>query len=208
MSTYFFDMLEGLHRWCVMGQGQTYPSQLLQVQSWLNEHLPSSPETEADWLQQWRIPVADWWPMTLPANWAPEWRLLSRQEATLTVEALMYLDAHRPGVPAAMLAMPLPPLSAAPASLPMSEASSLRDWLDDEPILTGVETPARWNMQDLVMCVAREVARRERVYPQLIHQRRLSPDEAELELSQMRSLRAYLLAKLKAGDMPQQQVLF
>lgn len=208
MSAYFFDMLEGLHRWCVMGQGQTYPSQLLQVQSWLNEHLPSPPETEADWLEQWRTPVSDWWPMTLPADWESAWRLLSRQEATLTVEALMYLDAHRPGVPAAMLALPVAPARSTASSLAMPEMPSLRDWLDDEPTLPDVEPSARWNMQDLVMCVAREVARRERVYPQLIHQRRLSPDEAEQELSQMRSLRAYLLAKLKAGDMPQQQVLF
>jgi hypothetical protein len=37
---------------------------------------------------------------------------------------------------------------------------------------------------------------------------RLSPEEAELELSQMRAVQAYLLAKLQAGELPQQQVLF
>ncbi len=207
MSTYIFDMLEGLHRWCVMGQGQTYPSQLLQAQSWLNDHLPSPPETEAGWLQLWRLPVADWWPMALPVDWEPTWRLLSRQEATLTVEALMYLDSHRPGVPAAMLALPAVP--AAPASSsPLPEVASQTVWLDDDPMLPDMPDAPRWNMQDLVTCAAREVARRERVYPHLVHQRRLSPDEAELELSQMRSVRAYLLAKLKSGDMPQQQVLF
>ncbi len=189
MSTYFFDMLEGLHRWCVMGQGQVYPTQLIEAQSWLNGQLPSPPETEVDWQQQWRTPVAAWWPMPLPEDWEPDWRLLSRQESTLTVEALMYLDKHRPGVPAAMLP---PPTLAVP--------------FDDEPVLPA--SPPRWNMQDLVTCVTREVARRERVYPHLVYQKGLSPETAELELSQMRSIQAYLLDKLKAGDMPQQQVLF
>ncbi len=208
MSTYFFDMLEGLHRWCALGQSQTYPSQLLQVQSWLNEHLPSPPETEAGWLQQWRTPVADWWPMTLPTDWEPAWRLLSRQEATLTVEALMYLDSHRPGVPAAMLAIPSASVPAAAPSSPVSEMAALSAFFEDEPSLSEVDGPPRWNMQDLVTCATREVARRERLYPHLVHQGRLSPEEAELELSQMRALQAYLLAKLKEGDVPQQQVLF
>lgn len=197
MSAYFFDMLEGLHRWCVMGQGQEYPTQLIQAQSWLNEQLPSPPETEADWLQQWRTPVAEWWPMALPEDWEADWRLLSRQEATLTVEALMYLDTHRPGVPAAML----PPHSPLVAQVPSQPVLC-----DDEPIPPA--SPPRWNIQDLVTCVTREVGRRERIYPHLVHQRRLSPEEAELELSQMRSVQAYLLAKLQAGDLPQQQVLF
>ncbi len=82
MSTYFFDMLEGLHRWCVMGQGQAYSTQLTQAQSWLNEQLSSPLEAEADWLQQWRTPVASWWPMSLPEDWEPDWRLLSRREPT------------------------------------------------------------------------------------------------------------------------------
>jgi hypothetical protein len=63
-------------------------------------------------------------------------------------------------------------------------------------------------MQDLVTCVTREVSRRERLYPHLVHQKRLSPEEAEFELSQMRSVQAYLLARLQAGEVPQQQVLF
>ncbi|ETW96836.1 MAG: hypothetical protein ETSY1_25025 [Candidatus Entotheonella factor] len=198
MSTYFFDMLEGLHRWCVMGQGQPYPAQLLQAQSWLSEQLPSPPETEADWLQMWRVPVVAWWPMSLPEGWEPDWRLLSRQEPTLTVEALMYLDQHRPEVSAAIL--PVSP------SIPGEQEPSLSIMFDDESALPA--SPPRWNMQDLVTCVTREVARRERVYPHLVHQKRLSSEEAELELSQMRSVQAYLLAKLRAGELPQQQVLF
>jgi hypothetical protein len=63
-------------------------------------------------------------------------------------------------------------------------------------------------MQDLATCVTREVSRRERVYPHLVHQKRLSPEEAELELSQMRSVQMYLLDKLKTGELSQQQVLF
>jgi hypothetical protein len=198
MSTYFFDMLEGLHRWCVMGQGQTYPTQLTQAQSWLNEQLAAPPETAVDWLQQWRTPVAVWWPRALPEDWDADWRLLSRHEPTMTAEALMYLDKHRPGVPAAMLPPPpSPPVVPAPL-MPIS--------FTDEPVPPA--SPPRWNMQDLVTCVTREVSRRERLYPHLVHQRRLSADEAELELSQMRSVQAYLLARLQAGELPQQQVLF
>jgi hypothetical protein len=63
-------------------------------------------------------------------------------------------------------------------------------------------------MQDLATCVTREVSRRERVYPHLVHQKRLTPEEADRELSQMRAVQAYVLDKLKAGDLPQQQVLF
>ncbi len=55
--------------------------------------------------------------------------------------------------------------------------------------------------------VTREVAR-QRVYPHLVYQKGLSPETADLELSQMRSVQAYLLAKLQAGELPQQQVLF
>lgn len=198
MSTYFFDMLEGLHRWCVMGQDPAYPAQLAQVQSWLSKQLPSPPETAADWLQQWHTPVAAWWPMSLPEDWEPHWRLLSRRECTLTAEALMYLDQHRPGVAAAML-----PPSPSPSVAPVSSPSTLSA---DEPAPPA--SPPRWNLQDLVTCVTREVARRERLYPHLVHQKKLSPEEVELELSQMRSVRAYLLARLQAGDLPQQQILF
>jgi hypothetical protein len=201
MSAYFFDMLEGLHRWCVMGQDQAYPSQLIQVQHWLNDHLPAPLTTQAGWLQQWRTPVATWWPRPLPEDWESDWRLLSRREATLTIEALIYLDKHRPGIAAAILPPPV-----APVSPPVAQASSPSVSLAAAPVPTA--SSPRWNMQDLVTCVTREMARRERVYPHLVHQKRLSPEEAELELSQMRSVQAYLLDKLKTGELPQQQVLF
>jgi hypothetical protein len=197
MSAYFFDMLEGLHRWCVMGQGEAYPTQLLQVQSWLKEQWATPPETEADWLTWWRTPVVAWWPTTLPEDWEADWRLLSRREPTLTVEALMYLDQHRPGVPASILPPPPPPVVRAPSGTGRFANES-----------ASPTSPPRWNMQDLVTCVTREVSRRERLYPQLVHQQRLTPEEAELELSQMRAVQAYLLARLQAGELPQQQVLF
>jgi hypothetical protein len=56
--------------------------------------------------------------------------------------------------------------------------------------------------------VIREVSRRERVYPHLVYQRRMTPEEAEKELSQMRAVKAYLLTKLQEGVIPEQQVLF
>jgi hypothetical protein len=68
--------------------------------------------------------------------------------------------------------------------------------------------PPQWNLQDLVTCVIREVSRRERVYPHLVYQRRMTPEEAEKELSQMRAMKAYLLAKLQEGVIPEQQILF
>jgi hypothetical protein len=36
----------------------------------------------------------------------------------------------------------------------------------------------------------------------------MTPEEAERELSQMRAVKAYLLAKLQEGVIPEQQVLF
>jgi hypothetical protein len=58
------------------------------------------------------------------------------------------------------------------------------------------------------MCIAREVRRREQAYPQLVQQQRLTSAQAERELSQMRAVLTYLLARLQAGTPPQQQVLF
>lgn len=194
METQVLDLVEGLHRWCVADQGPALPTLLTRAQAWLAQQLQPVPATEADWLALWRMPLHVWWPTTLPAGWERDWRLLSRQEATLTAEALSYLETHRSGVMATVL--PSTPGSAPvlPTALKTREASS--------------KVPSRWSLDDLVTCVIREVRRREHTYPQLIQQQRLTPEQAELELSQMRAVQAYLLARLQEGAPPQQQVLF
>jgi len=105
------------------------------------------------------------------------------------------LEAYRPKAFAA--ALPNPPCSPPVPAMPATCA---------------VEPPPpaapQWNLQDLVTCVIREVSRRERVYPHLVYQHRMTPAEAEKELSQMRAVKAYLLSKLQEGVIPEQQVLF
>ena len=195
MTESFIDLLEGLHRWCVEGQGATLPDQLAQAQHWLAKQLPSPPTTQDDWLALWRTPLGEWWPMPLPDGWGAQYRLLSRHESTLTAEALTLLEAYRPKALATVLPTPTcpPPAPERPAMCTVEPS---------EP------EPPQWNLQDLVTCVIREVARRERVYPHLVYQHRMTPEEVEKELSQMRAVKAYLLAKLQEGVIPEQQVLF
>lgn len=194
METQFLDLVEGLHRWCVAGQGTTLPGLLAQAQAWLAPQLQPTPASAADWLTLWRTPLEEWWPCPLPAAWEAPWRLLSRREATLTAEALIYLETHRPeavaaGQPSTPHGAPLP--SAAP-----------------ETRVASPNISPRWGLDDLVMCVTREVRRREQAYPQLVQQQRLTPEQAERELSQMRAVLTYLLTRLRQGTPPQQQVLF
>jgi hypothetical protein len=195
MTESFIDLLEGLHRWCGDGQEANLTAQLVQAQRWLAKQLPSPPVTQDDWLTLWRTPLEEWWPVPLPDGWGSHCRLLSRHESTLTAEALTVLETYRPEAFAA--ALPEPP-GAAPASvlLPLC------------PVAPPPPAPPQWNLQDLVTCVIREVSRRERVYTHLVHQHRMTPEEAERELSQMRAVKAYLLAKLQEGVIPEQQVLF
>jgi hypothetical protein len=195
MTESFIDLLEGLHRWCVEGQGAILPAQLVQAQGWLAHQLPSPPATQDDWLALWRTPLEEWWPAPLPDGWGAQCRLLSRHESTLTAEALTVLEAYRPQAFAA--ALPNSPCSS-PASV-MSATCAV------EPPSSA---PPQWNLQDLVTCVIREVSRRERVYPHLVSQHRMAPEEAEKELSQMRAVKTCLLAKLQEGVIPEQQVLF
>jgi len=195
MTESFVDLLEGLHRWCVDGQGVTLPAQLVQAQRWLTKQLPSPPATQDDWLALWRTPLGEWWPAPLPDGWGTQGRLLSRHESTLTVEALTLLEAYRPK--AVVAALPNPPCS------PPASVIPARCAVEPPP-----PEPPQWNLQDLVTCVIREVSRRERIYPHLVYQRRMTREAAEKELSQMRAVKAYLLAKLQEGVIPEQQILF
>jgi hypothetical protein len=193
MEIQFLDVVEDLHRWCAAGQSHTQPDLLTQTKTWLLPQLQPPPTRDAEWLTLWQTPLAQWWPMALPAGWEAHWSLLSRREATLTAEALTYLETYRPGIVAALLTTPQPlPLPAVPPpSHPSTSGTSLR-----------------WTLDDLVMCVNREVQRRDQVYPHLVQQHRLTSEQAEQELSQMRAVLTYLLDQLREGTRPQQQVLF
>ena len=194
MTDFFLDLLDGLHRWCVAGQSEALPERLIQAQAQLAAQLSEPPTTLEGWRTLWQSPLGEWWPPPLPTNWPSTAHLLSRREATLTVDALMMLEEQRPGAIAS--ALPSAPVST-------QSGPSLTS-----PTIEAVATPAEWNLQDLVTCVIREVQRRERVYPQLVHQKRLEPEQAQAELSQMRAVKSYLLSKLQEGLTPQQQVLF
>jgi len=151
-----------LPRWCITGQGATLPGLLTQAQAWLVPQLQPTPANAADWLELWRTPLATWWPLTLPAAWEGHWRLLSRREATLTAEALAYLETHRPGA----IAVDKP---AAPDPLPLPIAVP-------ETHPTAPDMMPRWSLNDLVMCVTRELRRREQAYPQLVQKQRLTSE--------------------------------
>ena len=202
MMELFLDLLEGLHRWCVVGQGEDLPVQLVQARSHLAAKLQICPTSETEWISLWQAPLGTWWPTSLPESWSGLNCLLSRRESTLTVEALLLLEEHRPGIVMLVLreevVHQLPSVGNAG-----SEGKTGRGGVKG-PIAT---TP-QWNLQDLVMCVVREVSRRERSYPHLIHQYRLTEAQAQQELSQMRAVQSYLLSKLREGITPEQQVLF
>jgi hypothetical protein len=74
------------------------------------------PRDETGWHQLGARAVD--WLTPLPTGWVPYWQNLSPRERTLTVEALDYLDDHRPSaVAAALLTSP----TAAPESTALGD---------------------------------------------------------------------------------------
>jgi hypothetical protein len=152
--TDFLDLLEAFHHWCVNGDR----TRLERCQAWL-ETVGAFPRDETGW-HQLGTGTVDWL-TPLPTGWEPHWRMLSPRERTLTVDALEYLDTHRPGAVAAAL----PP---SPTAAP--ESTALGD------------VPVHWSLNDVMDCVSREVQRRESQYPIQMQQGLLSAKQALQEL--------------------------
>jgi len=178
--TDFLDLLEAFHHWCVSGDR----ARLEHGQAWL-ETVVAMPRDETGW-HQLGIRAVDWL-TPLPTGWEPHWRILSPRERTLTVDALDYLDTHRPGAVAA--ALPTSP-TAAP------ESTSLGD------------VPVHWSLSDVIACIRREVQWREAQYPIQVQQGRLSTEQALQELGQMKAALSILTSMRERGQDARQGTLF
>lgn len=178
--TDFLDLVEAYHHWCVTGDC----TRLEHCQEWLASAV-EPPRDETGW-QQLGTHAVDWL-VPLPMDWEPHWRLLSPRERTLTVEALDYLEAHRPGAVGA--ALPLsPPLAPEPAAL--------------------FEVPVHWSLGDVIDCVSREVEQRKTQYPAQVEQGQLPLEQAQQELGQMTAALSILTAMSEQGQDARQGILF
>ena len=178
--TDFLDLLEAFHHWCVSGDR----TRLEHGQAWLETKL-DLPRDETGW-HQLGLRAVDWL-TPLPIGWEPHWRILSPRERTLTVEALDYLEAQRPGAVAA--ALPLSP-TAVPNSTPLGDV------------------PVHWSLSDVIDCIHREVQRRETQYPIQMQQDLLSAERAQQELGQMKAALHILTSMRERGQDARQGTLF
>ena len=103
MKDAWLDFLTQLHIWCVRDAALPVPSALEEALAQLNATAAYRAPTFDDAFSQWRQPLGHWWEGELPPQWAPTWRVLSRQMWTLTAEAMLYLEQCRPGTVAAAL---------------------------------------------------------------------------------------------------------
>lgn len=180
LVTAFLDLLWAYHQWCVRDDRKP----LADCASWLMRHTPV-PRDDAGWRRLGVEPVH--WLDPLPDGWAPHWRILSPRERTLTVEALDYLEARRPGA----IAAALPPVVAPP-----SPSSVLQN------------VPQNWSLSDVLGCIEREAARRQEAYPEAVKEGRLSAERARQELGQMKAAASILKSLQARGDDARQQRLF
>ena len=179
--TDFLNLLEAYHHWCVNG-GRT---RLESCRAWL-AHLTPVPTDDVGWHRLGTDAME--WLSPLSVGWESNWRVLSPREMTLTVEALEYLEARRPGA----IAAALPQVDTAPKSSP--------------PLLADVHQ--NWGLTDVLACVEREVARRQADYPRRVQQGRLSVDQARQELGQMQAAASILRSMQAKGQDARQQTLF
>ena len=114
--------------------------------------------------------MGDWGFATLPPGWDPAWRILSRHERTLTVEALDYLEQHAPGAIAAALPEP-----------PMVHASQA-----DSPSLPDIREDG--SLDEMIGCMEREIQRREQAFRGDAREAHLTPHDAAQEWGQMRAI--------------------
>ncbi len=207
--TAFLDLLEAFHHWCVNSD----LSRLQSCQGWL-ETMTTVPTDEMGW-HQLGTGAVDWL-VPFPPRWEPHWRLLSARQMTLTVEALEYLEAHRPGAIAAAMT-PLPQAAVRPASVavppshisiqaPQAPAQPPPQPTQADSILSDV--PVHWGLMDVIDCVSREVQKREATYPKLVNEGRLLPDRARQELGQMKAALQILMEMREQGQDARQRPLF
>lgn len=186
--TAFLDLLEAFHHWCVSED----TTRLEGLHEALGALVPT-PASPMDWYQLGTGALGG---LTMcPGDWEPHWRILSAHERSLTVDALEYLEARRPGAIAAAIEQP----SAAPlqaSAPPVPKPIGLSD------------VPVHWSLSDVINCVSREVQKRETTYPHLVQQGRLSPSRARQELGQMKAALEILLAMRDKGQDARQQSLF
>ena len=198
--TAFLDLLEAYHHWCVSGDC----SRLESCKGWLTTLTPA-PSDEMGW-HRLGTEAIDWL-TPFPAEWQPHWRMLSPRQMSLTVEALEYLEAHRPGAIAAAIDRPSQTLRPSPQQpVPLSPTPTSQGRVPSPPVLSGVST--HWSLSDVISCVNREVQKREAAYPQLVQQGRLSQDRARQELGQMQAALEILMAMRDKGQDARQQALF
>lgn len=207
--TDFLDLLEAYHHWCVKEDC----SRLEACQAWL-QTLTTVPSDEMGW-HRLGTGALDWL-VPFPPDWEPPWRMLSARQMSLTVEALEYLEAHRPGAIAAAIALP-PPAAAPPSpiSLPPSPIAieSPPTPIKSPPASEQVpsilsDVPVHWGLTDVINCVSREAQKREAIYPKLVSEGRLSPDRARQELGQMKAALQILLEMRDKGEDARQRALF
>ena len=186
--TTFLDLLEAYHHWCVRGDR----SRLEGCEAWLTT-LTTVPGDEMEWHRlgtgglDWLVPF--------PPDWDATWRVLSPRQMSLTVEALEYLEAHRPGAIAAALGdSPSTPIQAPQAPI--------------EPPAVLSNVSVHWSLTDVINCVNREVQKREASYPQLVQRGRLSAERARQELGQMKAALEILMEMRDQGQDVRQRTLF
>ncbi len=163
------------------------------------------------------------WLVPFPSGWEPQWRMLLLRQMSLTVEALEYLEAHRPGAIAAaitpppqtqappslapVLSPPVPLSSSKPPAPPSPAPEPLPATFKPPPsILSAV--PVHWGLTDVINCVSREVQKREATYPSLVSQGRLSIDRAKQEIGQMKAALHILIEMRDKGQDARQRNLF
>lgn len=206
--TEFLDLLEAYHHWCVNSD----LSRLQGCQAWL-ETMTAVPTDEMGWHELGTVAVD--WLVPFPPRWEPHWRLLSARQMTLTVEALEYLEAHRPGAIAAAITPPQAPVRPASVAVPPShipiqspQASVQSPQPPAQPASILSNVPVHWGLTDVIDCVSREVQKRAATYPKLVSEGRLLPDRARQELGQMKAALQILMEMRDKGEDARQRPLF
>lgn len=203
--TAFLDLLEAYHHWCVRGDR----SRLEGCEAWLTTLTPV-PDDEMGW-HRLGTGAMDWL-VPFPSDWEPHWRMLSPRQMSLTVEALEYLEGHRPGAIAATPQAPVPPpQTPAPPSqpfVPPYQASAPSPPAPKPRSSILGDAPVAWSLTDVINCVSREVQKREATYPKLVSQGRLSLERARQEVGQMKAALEILMEMRDQGQDARQRNLF